>query len=190
MSARKLSEPEMTSAHSVKILLCYLLDRLDRPVPSEQLHEIALDSGVINHFYYSEAMADLIASGAVTVIDENGEETVRIEEKGRLGSEYFNRYIPATFRRSILTAAYSYFADIRRENEISCAITDSDNGCIVKFSIKDTEFPLMEMSLYAPDREQAELIAERLKRNPSAFYSGVIGLALNNPEEKLPEIEL
>lgn len=32
MSARKLSEPEMTSAHSVKILLCYLLDRLDRPV--------------------------------------------------------------------------------------------------------------------------------------------------------------
>ena len=75
MSARKLSEPEMTSAHSVKILLCYLLDRLDRPVPSEQLHEIALDSGVINHFYYSEAMADLIASGAVTVTDENGEET-------------------------------------------------------------------------------------------------------------------
>lgn len=189
MPRSNFADPEMTSVHSVKVLLCYLLSKLDRPVSEEQLLEIAEDSGVINYFYLSEAVEELLKTGAVSAeASENGR-IFRIEEKGRLGSEYFNRYIPMTFRRSILSSAYSFFAKIRRENECRCEIVPADNGYSVSFSIGDGSPELMRLSLYAPDEEQAEHIAEKIKRNPTQFYQNVIRLVLENPEEET-EIDL
>ena len=66
MPKSNFADPEMTTVHSVKILLCYLLTKLDRPVAEEQLLEIAEDSGVINYFYLSEAIEDLLKTGAVS----------------------------------------------------------------------------------------------------------------------------
>lgn len=184
MPKSNFADPEMTSVHSVKILICYLLTKLDRPVAEEQLLEIAEDSGVINYFYLSEAIEDLLKTGAVSAENTDGGRIFRIEEKGRMGSDYFNRYIPITFRRSILSSAYSYFAKIRRENECRCEICHSGNGFSVSFSIGDESLELMKLALYAPDEEQAEHIAERIKRNPTGFYQSVIRLMLENPEEE------
>lgn len=181
MAKKRFADPELTSVHSVKILLCYLLEKLDRAVSKEQLLEISQDSKVIDYFCFSEALDGLITAGAVSE-DESG--NIRLEKKGRLGSEYFNKYIPLPFRRSILSAAYSYFSRIRRAKECSCEISRSDNGFTVSFSIEDTEFSLMKMSLYAPDEEAAENIAEKIKCNPSGFYMNVVKLLLENPEEK------
>ena len=107
-----------------------------------------------------------------------------------MGAEYFNMYIPPTFRRIIVKAAYSYFADINRENECSYEINELENGCSVRIRISDTAFTLMDMTLYAPDSIQAEFIGERVKRNPTEFYSQVMKLALNNPEENFDNIEI
>ncbi|MGN1416719.1 MAG: DUF4364 family protein [Oscillospiraceae bacterium] len=189
MPSSNFADPEMTSVHSVKILLCYLLTKLDRPVAEEQLLEIAGDSGVINYFYLSEAIEDLLRTGAVSAENTDEGRIFRIEEKGRMGSDYFNRYIPMTFRRSILSSAYSYFAKIRRENECRCEMSPSGNGFSVSFSIGDASLELMKLSLYAPDEEQAEHIAEKIKRNPTGFYQSVIRLMLENPEEET-EVDL
>ncbi len=177
---RKFAAPELSDVHSVKILLCYLLDKLDRPVEEDCLDEIVRDSEVINYFCFSEAMADLLKTGAVSRKDG----LIALEEKGRLGSEYFNRYIPITFRRSILSAAYSRFAKMRRDNEFTCFTEPCENGCTVNFTIKDNELRLMSVSLYAPDEEQAENLTEKISRSPSGFYMNVIKLLLENPEEK------
>ncbi|MBQ7980860.1 MAG: DUF4364 family protein, partial [Oscillospiraceae bacterium] len=50
---------EMYSAHDVKVMLCYLLEKLKNPVTEEQLYEIVQESEIINYFYYTEAMGDL-----------------------------------------------------------------------------------------------------------------------------------
>ena len=90
-------DPEMNSVHSVKILLCYILDKLNRTVTEEQLRLISEDSGVISYFFFSDALEELIANGSVEVTEEDGRRIISITEKGRLGSEYFNRYIPLVF---------------------------------------------------------------------------------------------
>lgn len=181
MPKKWFADPELSSVHSVKVLLCYLLDKLNRPVSREQLLEISQDSKVIDYFCFSEALDGLFTAGAVSE-DENG--NIILEKKGKLGSEYFNQYIPLTFRRSILSAAYSYFSKIRRAQECSCDILQNRNGFTVMFSIKDASYSLMNMSLYAPDEEAAENIAEKIRQNPAGFYQNVVHLLLENPEEK------
>ena len=42
----------------------------------------------------------------------------------------------------------------------------------------------MHFSIYAPDRDQAEMIKEKIHLNPELFYTNVIGFLLENKEEE------
>ncbi len=190
MSGQQMTNPELNSVHSVKILLCYILDRLNRHVTEEQLRAVSEDSGVINYFYFSDALEELIENGSVTaesVTDSGGGITrsIAVTEKGRLGSEYFNRYIPLVFRRKLLHAAFAFFAEAERESICSCDITENADGYSVDFSLMDGSCRLMSMSFYAPDREQAEFISDRIKSNPMGAYRNILGYLLNNQEESI-----
>ena len=189
MTKYNYPDPEMNDLHSAKILLCYLMERIDRPISEERLYDIVTGSNVINHFLYAEALEALVKNGSLSFSDENDGRMIVLEQKGRLGAEYFNNTIPATFRRRILTAAFHSFAAERRREESSCEITPAENGFTVELSVHDKSLGLMKLSLYAPDRAQAELIAEHMQRNPSQLYSNVIGYVLDNPEES-PDIRL
>ena len=136
----------MNSVHSVKILLCYILDKLNRTVTEEQLRLISEDSGVISYFFFSDALEELIANGSVEVTEEDGRRIISITEKGRLGSEYFNRYIPLVFRKKLLHSAFSFF--VREENEgmCSCDISDNEDGSTVSFRLRDGNTELISMS--------------------------------------------
>lgn len=178
-------DPEMNSVHSVKILLCYILDKLNRTVTEEQLRLISEDSGVISYFFFSDALEELIANGSVEVTEEDGRRIISITEKGRLGSEYFNRYIPLVFRKKLLHSAFSFF--VREENEgmCSCDISDNEDGSTVSFRLCDGNTELISMSFYAPDHSQAELISEKIKANPMGAYKNILEYLLNNQEEKI-----
>lgn len=185
-----MTNPELNSVHSVKILLCYLLDRLNRKVTEEQLRLIADESGVINYFYFSDAVEELIANGSflaeeVCSHENNITRSLTLTDKGRLGSEYFNRYIPLVFRKNLLHAALSFF--VREENKgiCRCDVTDISGECKVEFSLTDSGIQLLNMDFYAPDRAQAELIAERIKDNPMGAYKNILGFLLDNPPENI-----
>lgn len=179
----EFTSAELNSVHDVKVLLCYLLDKLKCPVTESQLYEIALNSEIINYFYYTEAMEALIKNGSVRKVIRGEETYIELEEKGRFGADYFNGSIPYYFRKRLLKEALYYFARIKRESEADIDIVTTDNGCEVKCTIKDTGFDLMRLSLYAPDEDQAQLIKEKIMLDPAGFYSMVIGFALENKEE-------
>lgn len=174
---------ELSSVHDVKIAICYMLNKLDRPVTEEQLYEIVLNSEVINYFFYTEAIAELFKSGALSRKSINGTELILLEEKGRLSSDYYNEFIPYYFRKRILRAAFSFFAKLKCESDADISINQVHNGYEVECTIKDTSFDLMRLSVYAPDMEQAEIIKEKIRLNPAGFYNKIITFALNNEEE-------
>lgn len=188
MSKRKaasFTNVELSSAHAVKVLLCYLLDRLNRAVTEKQLLEIALDSEVVNYFFYAEALDDLLKTGAVSRKNVDGEDVLILEEKGKMGSDYFNLYIPHYFRKRLLTAALEYFAKLKRESEVKCDITETDNGYEISCVIKDASYDLLRISLYAPDIDQAEIIKNKIMLNPARLYEKIVGYTLANEEEAI-----
>lgn len=176
--------PEFNSVHGVKLLLCFLLNRLDRDVPEEQLYEIALSSGVINYFYYTEALDGLLENNSVKKRERDGVCYICLEKKGRLGADYFNDSIPYFFRKQLLKTAVYYFARLKRETLADTEILPTKNGFEVSVAIRDADFDVMRLSLYAPDEEQAGLIREKIMLDPNGFYRKIIGFALENREEE------
>lgn len=171
--------------HYVKVLLCYLLNKLNRSVTEEQLYEIVLDSEVINYFYYTEALEELINNESAKRVQNGSEALIELTEKGRHGADYFDETVSRYFRYRILKAAMYYFARLERESDADVEVVPMPNGYEVRCKISDADYDMMRLDLYAPDSEQAELIKEKIMLDPAGFYRRVIGFALENEEEQI-----
>lgn len=177
--------PEFNSLHGVKALLCFLLNRINRAVTEEQLYEIVLDSEVVNYFFYTEALETLMKNQSVKRTVRDGKTYIELEEKGKQGADYFNDTIPYYFRKQLLKAAMYYFSRLDRESSTDMEIVSTENGFEVRCALRDANFDVMRLSLYAPDEEQARLVREKIMLDPNGFYRKIIGYALENEEEDL-----
>lgn len=167
--------------NSVKLLICYLLYNLDSGIDSEELYEISVDSGILNYFYYNEAIDELLVNDTIySKPIENGRFIFSLSDKGITYVKEFSKYVELSFRKRILNAALQYKA--HRTQKLSAAVKyePSDKGCYLLFSISDRKEnrSLVNMKLYTHSQTQAEMIAEQITDNPSAFYSDFIDFML------------
>ena len=177
---------ETNNTETAKLLLCYVLFKISKPVLSEQLYEITVKSGVINYFFYNDAIASLLENQCIEKsADENGNEIFTLSTKGTVLAKDFKSYIPKSFRDRLVTSAIKYFNDIRIRNEFSLKSIEIENGYNVEFTCFDGDIRLMDLKMYAPDSAQAELIMNKIRIDPIGFYSEVLGYVISNSEEEI-----
>lgn len=178
----------ITDIYAVKILLCYFLKKIDRPVTPNQLLEIATGSNIVNYFSYNHAVESMLEKGLICETEVDDTLCYTLTERGADGAEEFKTMAPKTAREKILAAGLRFFAQLKNENTVSFEISENDKGCDVKCTCTDNGMKLMELTLFAPDMEQAELVKKKIKMNPQAFYGKIMDFVLDN-EEFVPEIK-
>lgn len=175
---------EISTLHTVKIAVCYLLDEIEKPISENELYEIVMKSEAVNYFHYNQAIEELLKSGAVTEFEENGVKFLRLEEKGRQSAECYNDYVPYHFRKRLLKSAFAFFSAQKRDKEAKIVISEAATGYNVNCVIGGDDLELMRFSIYAPDLDQADMIKDKIHLNPELFYSKVIEFLLENKEEE------
>ena len=153
--------PRMTDQSDVKVIICYLLDRTGRSVTEQQLG-IVCESVGIDYFMLKDAVNDLLDTGAL----ERHGDLLSLGDNGHKSSEYFSKYLPLVFRRRILKEALTYFRSINCTEGCECSVTEDDGRYSVHFSVDGGGFEALELTLYAGNREQAEKLAENIRKDP------------------------
>lgn len=176
----------LTDTYAVKILICYFLRQINRPITPNQLTEIATDDGIVNYFVFTEALNQLLEAKTVILEEQDGEQYYVLTELAKFGADDFKRIVPKSFRDKILSSGLRFFAKMKNENDVRISITQTERGCVVNAVCTDGGLTLMDLKLYAPDREQAELLGDKIMQNPADFYGKVLDYALEN-EEYSPE---
>ena len=186
----ELASTEIKDAQTVRILICYLLYRINKPVDIEQLYDIAVTTDIINYFLYQDAMDYLIKNESVRTVKVNGKKSYVLTEKGVSCAETLQEYVPKSYRDNIVKAALKYFAKIKYENEVKIEYIKLKKGYYVHCRCLDIGDDLLDLKLFAPDRTQAEMIGRKIMLNPAGFYSRIINIALGNKEEVFDPDEL
>ncbi len=179
---------ELKDILAVKILLMYFLDQVGRPMPPRQLNEIVSGSGVVNYFLYTEAVSSMLEAGIIRLEEAPEGSVFVLSEQGRAGAEEFRTMVPKSFRDKILAAGMRFFAKMKNANTVKLEVIPLPKGCEVRFCAEEGELQLMELHMFAPDEQQAELIRTKIEQNPAGFYSKVLDFVLEN-EEYVPEVE-
>ncbi|MBQ8979014.1 MAG: DUF4364 family protein [Oscillospiraceae bacterium] len=171
------AKPIMTSQSDVKVLICYLFDRLDRPMTTEQLSLICESVGV-DYFLLTGAVNDLVSSGALIPSAKGYVQG----EKGHISAKEFSGYLPLVFRRQVLKAAVRYFSSAAAIPGCICEVTESDGGAYVHFSL-DGEETAIDITVFAGSRTQAESVKDNISRDPVGCYERVIAALTAESEE-------
>ena len=174
--------------YAVKILLCYFLNKVQRGVTPTQLLEIATGGNIVNYFTYNHAVESMLENGLILETTIDGENYYELTEKGRNGAEEFKTMAPKSAREKILAEGLRLFARLKNENTVSFETVENEKGCEIKCVCVDNDMKLMELTLFAPDMEQAELIKSKIRMNPQAFYGKIMDFVLDN-EEYVPNIK-
>ena len=189
MNYEKYITPNMlnlTDTYAVKILICYFLRQINRPITPDQLVEIATEDGIVNYFIFTEAVNQLLEAKTIMLEERDGDEVYVLSELAKFGADDFKRMVPKSFRDKILSSGLKFFAKLKNQNDVKISISEQSRGFSVNAICTDGGLTLMDLRLYAPDREQAELLADKIMMNPSDFYSTVLDYAIEN-EEYEPE---
>ncbi|MGN1133378.1 MAG: DUF4364 family protein [Oscillospiraceae bacterium] len=176
-----------TDVYEVKILLAYFLYQIEKPVTPAQLLEIATGENIVNYFLYSQAIAEMLENETIVLSEIEGIEYYILTDKGKDGAVNFKKLVKKSVRDRIYAAGLRFFTKLRNSQNIEFNISQLEKGYSVRCICRDGDISLMDITLFAPDKEQAEYIKSKISINPSDFYSNVIDYIIKN-EEYVPSI--
>lgn len=159
----------------IRLLICYLLKTIDKPVEKSQLNGALLSNGIANYFEINQAIAELLANASIETQIYDDEECLVILDRGRDIADNLSSDLPKTVRErsvnSIIEAMTLKKAE--RENAVDIKPAD-DGGYIVEMTMTSLGEKLMELRIYAADFRSAQLVKKNFLKDPVKFYSSVI----------------
>lgn len=181
----EMADIEIKDVPTLNILICYLLNKIGKPVNTEHLYEILIATEMVNYFCYQDSIGYLIESGQIKVMDdEKGGKCYVLQPKGAACARELKKYAPKSYRDKFVLASIRYFARLKMEQEIKIDYIPLESGVYVHIRCLDTKNDLMDLKLFAPDMTQAKLIGERIMLNPAGFYGKIIELVIYNKEDE------
>ena len=72
----------LDDSYAIKILICYFLRQIDRPITHNQLIEIATSAGGVNYFTFSEVVAQMLETGMLLEKEIDGEKYYVLSRDG------------------------------------------------------------------------------------------------------------
>ena len=153
--------------NDIRILLCYILTSVGAPLSRESISEIMQGKALANYFEVGDALDSLLRQGNVTV-DEDG--AFSVTDSGREIAASLDVSLPLSVRDKALEAALRLTAEqkARRENKVE--LLEAENGFQVRCHVSGGETELMTISIYVPDKAQAELVERNFYRDPEGVY--------------------
>lgn len=153
--------------NDIRILLCYVLASVGAPLSRESIGEIIQGKALANYFEVGDALDSLVKQGNAAV-DESG--LFSVTDSGREIAANLDATLPLSVRDKALEAALRLTAEqkARRENQVE--LLKAENGYQVCCHVSGGETELMTISLYVPDKAQAELVERNFYRDPEGVY--------------------
>lgn len=155
----------------IKILILFILGRLNQKVDTDTLTELCLCDGGISYFDYTECLSELIDTGHVAF--EN--ELYEITEKGRKNGKITESSIPYSVRVKAEKEIAIKIQLFRRNSMIKADATECEDGSYtITLSMSDGLGDILQIKLLAGDKTQAKALCTGFKNRSVEIYGALI----------------
>ena len=170
----------MTDGYEIKILICYLLHVVKQPITKDQMDFVLQGNHLVNYFSYCTAYQELIKSGHISVEKKDGKNWLTLNPFGRDTALMLQNSLPLSVRDKVVACGMEIISELQRDKEREVRIESIDNGYTVHLRLHDGELELLNLSVFAPDKMQAERIRDRLTDDTAEVYQGMIALMIRD----------
>lgn len=158
----------LTNSQEIRILLCYMLDTVGKPIHRDALTNIIIGGGMANYFDTEEAIEDLIR---LQHLAESEDRLLATTVTGAQIGQSLGVRVPYTLRERSVKAALQLLRrrEIERDNKVDIRPLE-EGGYAVTCSVQDRGRDLLSVTLRVTDPWQAEQIKEQFLADPALLY--------------------
>ena len=160
-----------------KLLLLYLLEKMNLPMSTSQISEFVLKEGMLSFFELQQCLHEMIECKYLDAEKENNSTRYSVTDNGISLLELFEKHVPINVRNKIIKYVNENRANIKRSYETTANYFKDiqTSEYVVKCGIYEDDFMLMEVNLTVVSREQARDICDNWKNNVSKIYGKMLG---------------
>lgn len=159
----------------VRILICYIISKINQAVPGNLLANTLHFEGIANCFEVNDSIAHLVKSGQLECVNEK-DDTYIITKSGKDVAETLKTSLSITVRERAYNAATKMLAHFKNTKETDIKISREGDKTFITCSAIDEDTPFMSVKLLACDEDQALFIKEKFLSDPTKIYSSIIDL--------------
>lgn len=155
-----------------KLIILYMLDKVDFPLTTSQISEFVLDKGYTSYFRLQEALSDLTQSDLIRTETTHNRTLYHLTETGAETILYFSRKISPAIRKDIddflrekqydlkeeASIKSDYYLNTNREYEVRCQIVENGSS-------------LIDLKLTVPTETEAEAIVNHWNAKSQEIYT-------------------
>lgn len=157
----------LRSKNDIRILVCYIMQSVNAPLSKADIESIMQANSLANYFEITDAISSLVSHKHITE-NENGE--LLITDTGREIANTLDATLPLSVRDKALEVALKMMAKSRNAKENKVDIAKENDGFKVTCHISGGTNDLMSISLFVPDKKQAEMVKSNFHDNPTRVY--------------------
>ena len=174
----------LTNDFEVKILICFLLKKIEQPLSFDQVNEILQKTGFVNYFEFVEAVSELQKTEHVLLTtDESGQEVFQLSEIGEAMAQTFHHTLPLTVREKTVESARELIQMQKQLEETEVRYHAVDDGYILTMKLKDIGSDLMDLSVFVPSEDECVEIRERIYADPLLLYKTLLAVMMGDYQE-------
>ena len=163
-----------------KVLILYLLNKLQDGIKSDNLYKIVSSANNMNYFYFQELLTDLIESNFVGSFTKAEDTFVKITTDGQNTLTLTKSLLSGILKLKADTVFKEELSNIAEQSSIITEyIPKDEKNYTVKCRIVEKNETIFEVSTYAGSRDRAKQISDNWKNNANNLYPKIIDLLLN-----------
>ena len=155
-----------------KLIILYMLHKVDFPLTTSQISEFVLDKGYTTYFKLQETLSELAVSGLIRPETAHNRTLYHLTEIGAETILYFNKKISYAIRKDIDDFLREKQYDLKEEVAVKANFylnTTSDYE--VRCQIVENGSSLIDLKLTVPTEKEAEAIANRWYSKSQEVYA-------------------
>ena len=173
-----------TNVAENKVLILYILDKLNRGITNDGLFKIISSINEINYFYFQQILTDLVDSKLVGTYTKDDETVFEITSEGKNNFSLTEDVLPGIMKLKADNIFKKELYEIEEASSVSAEYTPkNEKDFTVKCKIVENNETIFEIKTFAGSSDRAKRIIDNWNNNATTLYPKILNLLLNNENQ-------
>ena len=164
-----------------KLIVLYILDKVDFPLTNGQLTNFILEKEYTNYFNIQQAISELVDDQFISSETMRNSSLYQITDTGRETLSFFSHTISLAIREEIDAYLKTHKYSLREEVSSPATYYETKKDeYIAHLRVMERESAIIDLKLAVPTEQEANLICNNWKNKSSDIYAYVISSLISD----------
>lgn len=158
-----------------KLIILYMLDKVDFPLTNSQISEFILNEGYTNYFTLQQTLSELSSTGFIHEESTHSRTFYHLTEDGLQTLHFFKNDISPAIQEDINEFLTQKKYELKNEVSVKSDYYQNSNGDFsVRCQVFEQGSPLIDLTLTAPTEAEAQTMANNWSKKNQEIYASIM----------------